>query len=253
MANKNESIEFKIEKHKLLQTDFIVEHTLEAKEPQVILLKSDFDIFHKKHGIKLPDELIYFCSQIGCGENDFTSQIKYYLGNDVKPTVLVHFSEKFAKLVCEKYHNLSGKEKEYLSNEIEKIDNGRFLSQYQREIDYLLVEGTSTYDLGKDIFSLSFLDKIYQENYDENLLIKSLLMWAHCGGCGSIILNTTKKGYNSGEMFGHFLEIEYRGKKYEYHSNYWIATERHHLEEYQDLIDKEIILLEERRKQPKTV
>lgn len=252
MLNKKESIRSIIEEHKSLQEDFVYTSLSREKEPNVILTKKDFEIFEEKYKIELPSELVYFYSQIGCGENEFTTQINYYLEQESKPYILVHFSEKFARLICESYYELNEKERRALTSEIKKVDNNRFLSQYQGEIEYLLVEGTSHYDLDEDVFVLSFLNSIYQENYNKDLLIKSLVIWAHCGGYGSIVLNTSKKGFNSGEMFGYFLETEYEGKKYEYYSNYWANKEIHHLEEYRGLIEDGIVQLKERRKQPRT-
>ena len=77
-------------------------------------------------------------------------------------------------------------------------------------MEYLLTECVTEYNSREDKFSFDFLQTIYQENHRDDLLIKSWCTWAHCGGCGSIIVNGSKKGYESGEMYGHFLKINQR-------------------------------------------
>jgi hypothetical protein len=250
--NKNKSIEFLIEAHKSCARDALLSHSTDRIENRIYIGEEDFDLFSKKYNIKFPDEIVYFYSQIGCQENDFTRQIKHNLEMDIKPQILIHFSENFAQLICAEYFKLNDAQRASLSIEIEQLSNGGFQAQTQEAIQYILTEGPLFYEFDEDCFSFTFLNTVYKENYHDSLLIKSLVLWTHCGGCGSIILNTNKKGFNSGEMFGHFLEIENQGKKYEYGSNYWINLEEHHLEEYRDYIEKQVIQSQELKKQQRT-
>lgn len=257
--NAIKSIQLLIKEHKSKNKGLCSNHYSEKNINRIYIDNQDFALFKEKFKVEFPDELIYFYSQIGCEDNDFTRQFKYNLENDVKPIMLLHYSENFAKLICEEYFKLNDGEKASLIQLTEKISKGGFHPELQEVVQYILLEPLTFFDFEKGRFSIDFLESIYKKYYDDSLLEKSWTTWAHCGGCGSIILNTSRKGFDGGEQFGTFHEIEYNGKKYEYRSNYWKHLEKHHLEAYRDLLEdqeysgNDIILPFETREQPRTM
>ncbi len=95
------SIELLIKEHKSKNSDICTNSYSEKNLNRTYIDNQDFTLFKEKFKIGFPDEIIYFYSQIGCEDNDFTRQFKYNLENDVKPIMLLHYSENFAKLICE--------------------------------------------------------------------------------------------------------------------------------------------------------
>lgn len=235
--NAKKSIELLIKEHKSKNKDLCPNHYSKNNTNRGYISNQDFTLFKEKFKIGFPDEIIYFYSQIGCEDNDFTRQFKYNLENDVKPIMLLHYSENFAKLICEEYFKLNDRQRASLIELTKEISQGGFHPESQEVVQYILLEPLTFFDFEKDRFSIDFLESIYRKDCNDSLLEKSWTTWAHCGGCGAIILNTSRKGFDGGEQFGTFHEIEHDGKKYEYRSNYWKHLEKHHLEAYRDLLE----------------
>jgi hypothetical protein len=92
----------------------------------------------------------------------------------------------------------------------------------------------------ENYFSISFLQKIYADlNSNFDLIIENFFTWCHCGGAGGIVLNSFRKGYDGGEQWGEGLTISYKGKEFDYKSNYHQRRLNFHLDKFIDNIECE--------------
>lgn len=207
----------------------------------VIFEQQDIINLDTMKGLKLPSEICYFYTEIGCSANDLTNKLKCIIEERCdRIDYEFAMSEEFAQIILKKYFSLTTEERQRLTDKIADYDTHNFVSQYTSEIEYLLIESASHFSVEEDKFKFSFLQQLYEVNYHSNLIIKSLLIWAHCGGCGTLLLNTDRKGFDSGAMWGYFLTTKFNETDYKYHSNFHRDNEKHHCQQYTQIIEEDI-------------
>ncbi|WP_367388571.1 hypothetical protein [Lewinella sp. LCG006] len=223
-----------LDKHKVLfngKSDF---------KDRYFITEDEFERFTEMYGISFPDEIIYFYSRIGIEkENDLTRSMRSALKKRwLEGRLLLQISPVLALEIIERYQSLPEKEKNRVIENTKLPKKTEILNYHATVEEYLLTEIIADFDHEEKKFPSDFINQIASNYWGSNELIYSFVMWAHCGGCGSIILNTDRKGYDGGQMYGHYPKVIYDGKEYEYFANYWGKMEKHHLEEYEDYLIK---------------
>jgi hypothetical protein len=187
-----------------------------------------FKYLEMKYGISFPEEIVSAYLQNPDVENDFANMIRRVYQAGEEPRIMLQISSRFAIGLIEAFDALTDVERTELENEIEALDKLNY-NEYPSGIEYLLVEGIGFYDLKRDTFTLSIVQRVYEQfNRDHHLLKIGFLCWIHCGGWGHVIIRGMNSGFDGGGMHGHYLEVEYKGKKYAYSSNYYEQSERPH-------------------------
>ncbi len=194
----------------------------------IYLTEEDFSYPSTKF---IPEDSQYFYKNIGVAEaNDFHKAIErakdskapYYFG--------VQIERDFALMIVEKYDALDEINRKKISEQIATYDVHNNRMMHQDDIGYLLMEGLNLFDLAQKKFKIPFIQEVYELlGQDKNQLKVIFTTWAHCGGWGGIILYGKNQSCDGGGMHGHFHEIEYKGRSYEYSSNYYGHLESHHL------------------------
>jgi hypothetical protein len=199
------------------------------------------DYFSACYRLKMPSEIAYFYTEIGCLENDFTRHLKesskgYGLGIDL--------SEAVAQQILKTYFELSTEGRTVLTQELIADDPQNQRDRYSSEIAFLLRD-CGHFSLENDTFQIRFLQRIYEAHYHPNLIVKTLLCWAHCGGGGAIVLNTDTIGFDRFYSWDDSLTTCFEGVDYAYSNQSFNTDDRHHLEAYRLNIEADIQFLTE--------
>lgn len=206
----------------------------------VLIEFSDFEFIEKENNIRFPSYIKLFYSNIGCKESDFHYQVKRMNTDKNQGLLEYQYSEEFATKIVQEYFESSVDKKEDINKEIRFVDNNKALASYENDLCFLLWEGLEFYNKKENYFSISFLQKIYADlNSNFDLIIENFFTWCHCGGAGGIVLNSFRKGYDGGEQWGEGLTISYKGKEFDYKSNYHQRRLNFHLDKFIDNIECE--------------
>lgn len=196
------------------------------------------------YSISIPGEIKYFYEEVGTEKfYDFIHTVDKYFERKEKLLIATQFSKVFAQHILETYLSKSDTEKEYISSEIEIHDTAKSKSPHTSDLFFLMVESCIYFDWSNNKFTLPFLQKEYERlGSDKNLLNHILITWCHCGGCGGILLNTPKKGFEA-ICEGDEDMIKYNGEEYPFCNSPYNDQLKHHLEEYKTEIERDLSLM----------
>jgi len=206
------------------------------KERKIISIEK-FKKIEIDYNIKFPDDIVFFHINIGNQDTDFHNQINRMTKAKNQSLIEYHYSKSFAEKIIETYLTKTTEEKDKIKDEIPSTT----LESYETVLDIFLWEGFEFYNKKTNSFSLSLLQEVYEKlKSNRNLIIENFFTWCHCGGAGGFILNTTRKGFASGEQWGDGLDIIYRGNNYTYKSDFHQKTNRYYLESDVEIIKSEL-------------
>lgn len=172
-----------------------------------------FELIEHRNHVRIPSSIQeYYLRLVEDTEDVLIRRMVQALENEGKIIVFYEFTEAFAIEIIEACTK-GGRD---TLETIKLLDLQGFIAQYEDELSYLLVEGTSFYNPAADSFEHSVLDSIYK-NRAEEYVIKTWVLGMDCGGFEGIILNTEEEGCFSLGSYGQFQTVEIDGKNYKYY------------------------------------
>ena len=198
-------------------------------EQKTILNQEMFNKLQKIIGISIPNDIVNYYLDIPRKNDDFSRMALQLINKERKPLIFVQIIPEFAIKIIKNIEKLNQNEIRYLKNELQKITN-ETCETTQEIISFILVDGVNLYNIELNKFQISIINKTYEEtDFNTNNIKVLLCNWMHCGGWGGIVLRGKNVGYEGGAMHGHYLEVDYKGIKYEYNSCYHANIEQPYL------------------------
>lgn len=201
-------------------------------------VKELFNYFTRETGIQIPQNVMDIYSNGNNNNSEFIRLFKdtvVSLEKGYQPQLSILISPQFAIEILTLIHEYSYQERittlfqeicSYNNYNKELINNVKNIEDFViEEILYIVID----YNYKENKFKFPLIQKAF-ENINSNIEeIKVLLiLWAHCGGEGGLIVRGKNTGFDAGYVHGETKEIDFKGKKYEYDGFVFEEHERIH-------------------------
>ena len=188
-------------------------------------IEEKFDYFKKKTGIQIPQNVVENYLSGKNNNSEFIRLFKHHfdsLEKDYDPELSILISPKFAKEILTLIHEYSYEKRiSTLFQEIFDYNNyGKELNIETNIEDFVIEEilyAVIDYNYIENKFKFPLIQKAFENINSNTEEIKVILiLWTHCGGEGGLIVRGKNTGFDSGYSHGETLELDFKGKKYEY-------------------------------------
>ncbi|MBI1306957.1 MAG: hypothetical protein GC181_10180 [Bacteroidetes bacterium] len=213
-----------------------------AKNPNVSLQETA-NFYAAKTGIEIPQTILDFYAD-GVNqdaEDGFIQAFKVEYENAKQgylPEMSILISESFASEILKLYFAVPEKERiettlahiknhpfNEMGNKFYSKNNQLYHSHNNQLVDedndvFLLDEifyAVKDYDVKENQFNFSLVQKAYENcGCDDQNIKVILLLWAHCGGEGGLIVKGKNTGYETGYAYLDDVKILYQNKVFRY-------------------------------------
>ncbi len=184
-----------------------------------------FRYFKKKTGIEMPQNILSLYKNNKNSNSEFIRLFGSHVNSMKKnnqPELRVRISEEFAMEILKLIHEYPLEERvnSLLQEIYDLYYEGRKISidtSEEKCVAEEILYWVEDYNSKENRFSFPLIQRAYENlgSNPQNINL-ILILWAHCGGEGGIVVRGKNIGYDAGYTHGESSEIEFNGKTFEY-------------------------------------
>jgi len=189
------------------------------------MMNNKFEYFAERTGIEIPQNVLNHYLNGKNSNSEFVRLFKSQIDDVEKtlnPDLSILVSENFAKEILKLIYEFSYEERTtILFKDICHYNNYEENIKFDTSIEDFVIEEilytVVDYSYKENKFKFPLVQKAYEtigSNTEEIKVV--LVLWAHCGGQGGIIIRGKNIGFDSFCVHTDYSEVEFNGKNYSY-------------------------------------